>query len=76
MIIESATILKIIDLLWNLKGKSMVIIGITLVALIVGLSSAYFWKPDNPAEEVSEEVIKYFDNVDINLDPPQSGDKK
>lgn len=42
---------------------------IVLVAIIVGLLSAYFWYQDNPVEETSEKVIEEQIGIDIDLSP-------
>lgn len=42
---------------------------IVLVAVIIGLVSGYFWYPDNPIEEIAEEVIKEETGIAIDLTP-------
>jgi hypothetical protein len=42
---------------------------IVAAAIVIGLLSAYFWYPDNPIEEISEEIIKEETGIDVDLTP-------
>lgn len=48
-----------------LKNKIIIII----LALLIGILSVYFWYPDNPIEEIAEEIIKEEIGIDIDLTP-------
>lgn len=52
---------------------------IVIVALTVGLSTAYFWKNNNPIEEISESIIENELGLpagSIDLDVPEFNSKK
>lgn len=52
-------------------------IVIVAISLTVGLVSRRFIKkPDNPIEEIAEEVIKEETGVDIDLSPDSPEDKE
>lgn len=54
------------------KYKFMIII----LAVIIGLTSVYFYGDDNAIEEVSEEIIKTETGIDIDLTPSSPENKK
>ena len=54
------------------KYKFMIII----LAVIIGLTSVYFYGDDNVIEEVSEEIIKNETGIDIDLTPSSPENKK
>lgn len=49
---------------------------IVIAAIIIGLLSAYFWYPDNPVEEISEEIIKEETGIEIDLTPEVKSEEK
>jgi hypothetical protein len=40
---------------------------VIIMAIVIGVLSAYFWYPDNPIEEIAEEIIKEETGIDIDL---------
>ncbi len=54
------------------KYKFMIII----LAVIIGLTSVYFYGDDNAIEELSEEIIKTETGIDIDLTPSSPENKK
>lgn len=53
------------------KYKYMILI----LAVIIGLTSVYFYGDDNVIEEVSEEIIKAESGLDIDLSPSSPENK-
>lgn len=51
---------------------------IATAAAVIGIGSVYFFhlKPDNPIEQVAEEVIKDETGVTIDLSPDSQEEKK
>lgn len=46
-----------------------IIIVIVALAVGIGAASYYFFGPDNPIEEASEEIIKIETGIDLDLSP-------
>jgi hypothetical protein len=42
---------------------------ISVMAGVIGIASYYYLGPNNPVEEVAEEVIKDETGIDVNLSP-------
>ncbi len=48
---------------------TFILIGIVIVCGIVGITSTYFLGPDNPIEEVAEDVIEEETGKKVDLTP-------
>lgn len=47
----------------------VILIVIVVTCVTAGTLTGIFWKPDNPVEEVSEDIIKQETGIDLDLSP-------
>jgi len=52
-----------------MKTEDLMILGIVVIAIVVGVCSAQYLGPDNVVEEVAEEVILEKTGQSIDLSP-------
>jgi hypothetical protein len=52
-----------------MKGEDMVIVGIVILAVIVGIGSVHYLGPDNVVEEAAEEIIQMETGKTVDLTP-------
>lgn len=62
--------------MWYNKKENIIKVIVVILAIIVGISSAYFLGDDNPVEEIAEEVIQEETGINIDLTPNSPEPKK
>ena len=62
--------------MWYNKKENIIKVIVVILAIILGISSAYFLGDDNALEEIAEEVIQEETGINIDLTPNSPEPKK
>jgi hypothetical protein len=62
--------------MWYNKKENIIKVIVVILAIILGISSAYFLGDDNFVEEIAEEVIQEETGINIDLTPNSPEPKK